>query len=182
MASRVQQGGPEGLGECENALHNLSLATDLPSTRLAIRSVAEKSWKFLCANNGKISCMMDTLRTLPVPNVDGNAVREWFGNVKRFKGIDLLVRIVTAGAPVEVGGQGDLPAALEYGNHSSVAQFEPQILEKIQEDLLLGRAFVFPREEAEHIPGLRVSPLTVAVSDTKARICHDLSNAAAGEG
>ena len=35
---------------------------------------------------------------------------------------------------------------------------------------------------AASIPGLRVSPLTVAVSTTKARICHDLSNAVSGGG
>lgn len=126
--------------------------------------------------------MRETLRTLPVPNVDGDEVRHWFGDVKGFEAIDLLVQIVTKGAPVDVAGQGDLQAALQYGNHRSVARFEIEILEKIKQDLLLGRAFVFPREAAAQIPGLRISPLTVAVSATKNRICHDLSNAASGKG
>lgn len=58
--------------------------------------------------------VIDNLRTLPVPNVDGNAVREWFCNVKGFKDTDLL-QIVPDGAAVEVSGHGDLHAALHYG-------------------------------------------------------------------
>ena len=126
--------------------------------------------------------MLDTLRTLPVPRVDGAEIHRWFGQVKGFTETGLVVRIVTQGAPVAVDGQGDLQSALQYGNHSSARQFSTEILAKIREDLLLGRAFVFPREMATRISGLRVSPLTVAVSATKARICHDLSNAASGRG
>ena len=117
-----------------------------------------------------------------MPKVDGNEVRRWFGDLKGFGDIDLLVKTVTEGAPVDVGGCGDLNAALCYGNHNSVDNFAPEIEAKIKEDLLLGRVFVFPREMAAHIPGLRISPLTVAVSDAKVRICHDLSNAVSGTG
>ena len=46
----------------------------------------------------------------------------------------------------------------------------------------MGRAFVFPREAVTEIAGTRVSPMTVAVSPSKVRICHDLSNAVSGRG
>lgn len=174
------RGAAARLMECEVALRRLSLATDSKSTLHAIRGIAEKSWEFLVANEGRFECMRDTLRTLPVPKVDGDQIRSWFGDVKRFPDIDLFVDIVTKGAPVAVEGEGDLQAALQYGNHRSVDNFAPKILDEIKKDLLLGRAFVFPREVAEDIPGIRISPLTVAVSATKTRICHDLSNAVSG--
>lgn len=126
--------------------------------------------------------MMDTLHTLPTPSVDAERVRRWFGDEKEFPGIEFLMEIVSQGAPVPVAGQGDLPAAVAYGNHSSASRFSPESLEKIAEDVALGRAFVFPREVAAQIPGLRVSPLTVAESPSKIRICHDLTNASAGSG
>ena len=38
----------------------------------------------------------------------------------------------------------------------------------------------FTREVADQIPGIRISPLTVAESTSKVRICHDLTNANLG--
>lgn len=109
--------------------------------------------------------MMDTLHTLPVPRVDAACIRRWFGEVKEFPEID-------HGAPVLDNGQGDLPASLACGNNNSIIiPFMDQILEKIVEDVLVGRAFVFPRAMASQIPGIRVSPLTGAVSSSKIRIC-----------
>lgn len=99
---------------------------------------------------------------------------------KEFPDIDLLLQIVCHGAPVPVAGQGDTQAALMYGNHRSSDRFPREIREKIVEDVLVGRAFVFPRSMADQIPGIRISPLTVAVSPSKVRICHDLTNAASG--
>ena len=46
----------------------------------------------------------------------------------------------------------------------------------------MGRAFVLPREAITKIAGTRVSPMTVVVSTSKVRICHDLSNAVLGRG
>lgn len=146
----------------------------------ALSNVADKSWQFLNAHQCRFECMLDTLSVLPVPRVELEDVRRWFGDVKEFPDIDLLMQIVGRGAPVPVAGQGDLTSALEYGNHSSVHRYAPQIREKIVEDVSAGRAFVFPREQALHIPGIRVSPLTVSVSPTKVRICHDLTNAVSG--
>ena len=124
--------------------------------------------------------MMDSIQSLPIPRVDTAQVRQWFGGVKEFPDIELLMQIVSQGAPVHVSGQGDLQAALAYGNHRSSCPFSPHIMEKIVEDVSMGRAFVFPRKVAEQIPGIRISPLTVAESTSKIRICHDLTNARSG--
>ena len=53
---------------------------------------------------------------------------------------------------------------------------------KVVEDVRLGRAFIFPREVASRIPGLRVFPVGVAVSATKVRIIHDLTMAFSNPG
>ena len=63
--------------------------------------------------------MLDTLQTLSTPRVDAEQVRRWFGEVKKFPNIDLLVQIISEGAPVAVTEKGDLRAATEYWNHSS---------------------------------------------------------------
>ena len=44
------------------------------------------------------------------------------------------------------------------------------------------RGFIFPREVASRIPGLRVSPVGVAVSATKIRTIHDLTMAFSNPG
>ena len=68
-----------------------------------------------------------------------------------------------------VNGVGDLKAALQYSNHSSIDQYTGHFVAKVAEDVRLGRAFIFPREMASRIPGLRVSPVGVAVSAIKMR-------------
>ena len=68
---------------------------------------------------------------------------------------------------------GDLALALRYSNHSGADGFVDEITEKIRDDVKFGRAFVFPREAADCIPGLRVSPLAVIKSTTKLRVVHD---------
>ena len=59
--------------------------------------------------------MFDTLKILPIPRVDAEQVRQWFGEVKKFPNIDLLVQIVSEGALVAVTEKGDLRAGTEYG-------------------------------------------------------------------
>ena len=112
---------------------------------------------------------------LPVPRVNAGRVAAWFGYTKRFPQIDLLLKINTNGVPVVVDVGGDLSAALQYGNHRSIVPYEGTILCKIADDVRLGRAFVFPRETADRITGLRLSPLGVTVSPAKIGIIHDLT-------
>ena len=110
----------ESLNACGVALQQLSHATDPRSTHTALGKVADRSRQFLQKHDGRFERMLDTLQTLPIPRVDSEQVRRWFGEVKEFPNIDLLVQIISEGAPVAVAGKGDLRAATEYGNHNSV--------------------------------------------------------------
>ena len=56
-----------------------------------------------------------------------------------------------------------------------MALYVGTVVTKIAHDVCLGCAFVFPRENAGRIPGLRVSPLGVTVPPSKIRIIHDLT-------
>ena len=109
-------------------------------------------------------------------------VLEWFGGVKRFPHAQQVAQILSHGVPVRVNGVGDLKAALQYSNHNSINQYTGHFVAKVAEDVRLGRAFIFPREMASRIPGLRVSPVGVAVSATKVRIIHDLTMAFSNPG
>lgn len=73
-----------------------------------------------------------------------------------------------------VDSGGELGAALQYGTHRPIILCEGDILCKIAEDVRLGRAFFFPRDAADCIPGLRVSPFWITVSPSNIRIIHDL--------
>ena len=186
----------ESLNACGVALQQLSHATDSQSIRTALGKVADKNMQFLQGHDGKFKRMLYTLQTLPIPRVDAEQVRRWFGEVKKFPNIDLVVQIIREGAPVEVTGKGDLRAATEYGNRNSIRRYSPESLAKVRKDVLMGRAFVFPREAVTKIAGIRVSPMTVAiktagicvlpmtvaVSTSQTRISHDLSNAVSGRG
>ena len=114
---------------------------------------------------------MQALETkLLVPRVDAVRVLEWFGVVKRFPHAQQVAQV------------GDLKAALQYSNHSSIDQYTRHFVAKVAEDVRLERAFIFPRERASRIPGLRVSPVGVAVSATKVRIIHGLTMAFSNPG
>ena len=107
-SARGQKAGTvESLEECAVALGELLHATNPRSTRAALSEVATKSMKFLQENDGRFRCIRDTLRSLPIPKVDVDNVRRWFGDVPGFPDIDLLVQIVRDGAPVAVCGTGD---------------------------------------------------------------------------
>ena len=124
-APNMQKGMVESLNACGVALQQLSHATDSQSTRTALGKVADKSMQFLQGHDGRFERMLDTLQTLPIPRVDAEQVRRWFGEVKEFPNIDFLVQRISEGAPVAVTGKGDLRAATEYGNRNSVGRFSP---------------------------------------------------------
>ena len=181
-APSMQKGVVGSLNAGGVALQRLSHATDSQSTLAVLGKVADKSMQFLQGYNGRFELMLDTLLTLTIPRVGAEQVRRWFGERKEFPNIDLLVQIISEGAPIAVTGKGDLRAATGYGNHDSVRRFSSETLAKIREDVLMGRVFVFPREAVTKIAGTRVSPMPVAVSISKVRICHDLSNAVSRRG
>ena len=115
----MQKGVVESLNACGVALQQLSHATDSQSTRTAFGKVTDRSTQFLQRHDGRFERMLFTLQTLPTPRVDAEQVRRWFGEVKKFPKIDLLVQIISERAPVAVTEKGDLRAATEYGNHNS---------------------------------------------------------------
>ena len=132
MALREQQGVAGNADECATALEQLSRSAEPRSTYTALHNAAEKSRRFLEDKGGSFSSMLETVTVLPVSRVDISPIRRWFGEVKEFPDVDLLVQIVSIGAPVAVGGRGDLVAALHYGNHSSVRPSSSGVLAKIQ--------------------------------------------------
>ena len=174
------QGVAQSILDCQLALQQLSSAASPLSTRSRLRLVADSNWHFFSSTVGQFGRMLDTINHLPIPRVDVGFVRHWFGDIKQFPHIDLLLQIISEGAPVHVSGHGDLRASLVYGNHNSTRRFTQTILDKVVEDVTVGQAFVFPRTGAAQIPGLRVSPLTVAESPSKTRVCHDLSTTISG--
>ena len=84
-----------------------------------------------------------------------------------------MVEIITNGARVDEAGEGDLSAAIAYGNHDSTQAHHNLIVAEIFDDVRLGRAFALPRSMAGEIPGLHLSPMGVVVSPSKKRIIHD---------
>ena len=106
-------------------------------------------------------------------------VRHWFGPVKQFPFISLLLHVLAPGEPVGVSGGGDLTAAIAYGNHPRSAQHDVAIHKKMCENVVYGCALVFDLRFAGVILGLRISPLSVVLKP-KLRIIHDVTFAYAG--
>ena len=77
-------------------------------TPYSTRQSCRQEYVVLARHDGRFERMLDTLQTLPIPRVDAEQVRRWFGEVKEFPNIDLFVQIVNEGAPVPVTGKGDL--------------------------------------------------------------------------
>ena len=148
----------------------------------AMKAVAQECWQFLSMHGGRFSCMQTLETKLLVPREDGVRVLEWFGGIKQFPQARQVAHILSCGVPVRVNGVGDLKAALQHSNRSSIDQYTGHFVTKLVEDVRLGRAFIFPREVASHIPGLRMSSVGVAVSATKMRIIHDLPMAFSNPG
>ena len=114
-------------------------------------------------------------RAIAVYHVRPGFVRFWFGRLKGFPRVEEVVKIITNEARVDVAREGDLSAAIAYGNHNSTQAHHNLNVGKIFDDVRLGRAFASPRSMACAIPGLRLSPMGIVVSPSKRRIIHDLS-------
>lgn len=113
--------------------------------------------------------------SLVTPPVDLAEIKRHFGDNKGFPKIAELLTMISGGVPVVTAlSTIDLSAALEYGNHRSVAKHMPLIWKKIADDVRRQRCLVVDKEAAKNIKGLSVWPLGVVVTH-KARIIHDLS-------
>ena len=108
------------LRECVALVQDLRVAWT-GEVEQALERVASNCSHFLSAHGGRFACMRALEHRLPVSRVDVGKVAACFGDVKKFAHIDLLVNIIAHGVPVEVGGVGDLEAALQYGNHSWIS-------------------------------------------------------------
>ena len=117
-----------------------------------MKAVAQECWHFLSMHGGHFSCMQALETKLLVPRVDAVRVLEWFGGVKRFPHAQQVAHILSHGVPVRVNGVGDLKAALQYSNHSSIDQYTGHFVAKVAEDVRLGRAFIFPSRDGFAYP------------------------------
>lgn len=86
-----------------------------------------------------------------------------------------MLKIAEGGVPVAVGPGGNLGKEIEYGNHASAKKWRGTVWKKLVEDVVAEKVLVFRKEDADKIPGLRVSPLGVVEERKKQRVIHDLS-------
>ena len=172
----------ESLRQCVVAIDGLATAEGSEGIEQAMKAGAQESWHFLSMHGGRFSCMQALETKLLVPRVDAVRVLEWFGGIKQFPHAQKEAQILSHGVPVRVNGVGDLKAVLQYSNHSSIDQYTGHFVTKVVEDVRIVRGFIFPREVASRIPGLRVSPVGVAVSATKIRTIHVLTMAFSNPG
>ena len=98
--------------------------------------------------------------SLVAPPIDPVHIQHCFGGLKRFRAVDELVMTVTGGVPVNAVASGaDLERAIQYGNHSSVTEYLPEIWKNIGEDVRRQKCLVIQKPAAHEIPNLRVSSL-----------------------
>ena len=178
-------------GVRSGALRFVAVDTWLDARAVVVRSMAEQgsaslghlasvSSSLLRQCQGSVALLTSTIGpSLFSPYINLATVRHWFGSVKQFPSISLLLRVLAPGAPVGVSGGEDLTTEIAYGNHPGIAQHDVAIHKKICEDVVHGRALVFDLRFAGEILGLRISPLSV-VLEPKFRVIHDLTFARAG--
>ena len=70
------------------------------------------------------------------PHIHCDTVRHWFGAVKKFPAISLLLCVLSPGSPVGVARGGDLSSELAYGNHPSVASHAAVAHDKVCTDVI----------------------------------------------
>ena len=165
----------EGLNKCIAAWRYLSSVSDtdrVAATR-ALQLVANALLLFLPEHEYQFDCMMKLERVFSGQCLNHSRIQDWFGSEKHFPEIAQLVCLAESGVAVRVASGGDLAFALRYSNHSSADGFVDDFTDKIRDDVRFGCAFVFPREAAACLPGVRVSPLAVIKSSTKLSVVHD---------
>ena len=95
--------------------------------------------------------------------------------MKGFPKIKELTSILSNGvsANTEAGSE-QTRKALQYGNHSSLAEHMPAVWEKLFTDIQKNRVLVFEKSSAPQLEGVRVAPLGAVVTQ-KVRIINDYS-------
>lgn len=132
-----------------------------------LQEVAEKTRQSLQIRELCVASLQLLLDSMSKPRMRAGVVQSWFGDVKKFPDIARLVTVIEWGVPVDVLDGGRLSSELAYGNHRSTEHYLCELLTKVREDVMNGRAFVLPRQEAPCIPEIRVSPLGIVASHTK---------------
>lgn len=87
-----------------------------------------------------------------------DSIEGYFRN-KGFPNMMDSMTIVDEGVPVEVTGAGDLPSALQYGNHADAPSNDWEVTQIILEEFRLGRVFVVHKAMTPMLYNLHVSPL-----------------------
>ena len=105
------------------AINGLATVEGSRGIEQAMKAVAQECWQFLSMHGGHFSCMQALETKLLVPRVDAVRVLEWFGGIKQFPQAQQVAQILSHAVPVRVNGVGDLKAALQYSNHSSIDQY-----------------------------------------------------------
>ena len=130
------------------------LATVEGSGRIeqAMKAVAQECWHFLSMHGGRFSCMQALETKLLVPRVDAVRVLEWLGGIKRFPHAQQVAQILSHCVPVRVNGVGDLKAALQYSNHSSIDQYTGHFVAKGSGGCSARASFYFPSRDGFAYP------------------------------
>ena len=108
-------------------------------------------------------------------------IQEYF----RSKGFDNMERLMQAakfGAPVDVGNEGDLEAALRYGNNYVFDKYQNSLTERLVEDIANGQVVLIHKAEAKNLQRLRISPVPVVEEKLKSRVILHISYGEGGGG
>ena len=161
----------ESLQQCVVAIDGSATAEGSGGIEQAMKAVAQERLQFLSMHGGRFYCMKALETKLLVSRVDAVRVLEMFGGINQFPHAQQVAQILSHGVPVRVNGVGDLKAALQYSNHSSIDQYTEHFVTNVVKHVRLGRAFIFLREMASRIPGLRVSPVSCGILGDKGADC-----------
>ena len=113
-------------------------------------------------------------RTL-APHVDVEKIQHWFRRVKQFPLIDLLLRALSLGMPVDEAQGGHLIEDVKYGNNPNVSGHAEGIPKNVVTDVVTGRALVCNANFSQDVQGIRLSPWGVGEEPNFRRI-HDLTS------